>query len=228
MNKALKYLLPILLISFSSVNSFSQIDSTKKVKKETQIDNDIKTTGNYQLKTTTKVKPISNFELKIDKKLNTDVVDKNLNQHKSTSKNHNFFLEELPEGRDIIGKKYWKGKDVTHKKLESHLSLGTITSKTKIIKIECRDFGEIDGDRIRIYLNNNIVSDNIGLKGNFYVYSVNLEKGYNKIDFEALNQGYSGPNTSELRVYDDNGTLLTAKGWGLNTKQIATIGIHFY
>jgi len=228
MNKALKYLLPILLISFSSVNSFSQIDSTKKVKKETQIDNDIKTTGNYQLKTTTKVKPISNFELKIDKKLNTDVVDKNLNQHKSTSKNHNFLLEELPEDRDITGKKYWKGKDVTHKKLESHLSLGTITSKTKIIKIECRDFGEIDGDRIRIYLNNNIVSDNIGLKGNFYVYSVNLEKGYNKIDFEALNQGYSGPNTSELRVYDDNGTLLTAKGWGLNTKQIATIGIHFY
>ena len=225
MNKALKYLLPILLISFSSVNSFSQIDSTKKVKKETQIDNDIKTTGNYQLKTTTKVKPISNFELKIDKKINTNVVDKNLNQHKSTSKNHNFLLEELPEDRDIIGKKYWKGKDVTHQKLKSNLSLGTINSSTKTVKIECRDHSYVDGDRIRIYLNEKIISNNIGLKGNYYVYYINLELGYNRIDFQALNQGLSGPNTAELNVYDDKGNLISAKEWNLPTGATATLGI---
>jgi len=225
MNKALKYLLPILLISFSSVNSFSQIDSTKKVKKETKIDNDIKTTGNYQLKTTTKVKPISNFELKIDKKLNTDVVDKNLNQHKSTSKNHNFLLEELPEDRDIIGKKYWKGKDVTHQKLKSTVSLGTVNSSTKTVKIECRDHSYVDGDRIRIYVNEKVVSSNIGLKSNYYVMYLNLEKGYNRIDFQALNQGLSGPNTAEVILYDGNGTIISAKEWNITTGETATLGV---
>lgn len=228
MNNVLKSLFFISLISFSSANLFSQNDSTITKKLNGEIGT---TKGNYQLKAvsaTKKVKPISNFNLKINKKLNTAAIDKNLKQNKSSAQTQNFLLEELPEDKDIIGKKYWKGKDVTHQKLRSDLSLGTITSKTERVKIECRDFGEVDGDRIRIYLNNKIVSNNIGLKGNYYVYYVNLKKGYNKIDFEALNQGYAGPNTSELKVYDANGMLLTSKGWGLTTRQIATIGIHYY
>ncbi len=231
MKNIFKPIILTVLISFSTLTLFSQNDTTKTIVKDARINNEISTKGNYQLKAVsanTKVKPVSDFDIRIENKLNTETVNEQLSKNKPTSNPQNFLLEELPENRDIIGKKYWKGKDVTHKKLESHLSLGTLTSKTKMVKIECRDFGEVDGDRIRIYLNNNIVSDNIGLKGNYYVYFVNLEKGYNKIDFEALNQGYAGPNTAELRVYDDNGTLLTAKGWGLNTKQIATIGIHFY
>ena len=221
----LKSFLIILLISFSSVNSFSQSDTSKTVIKEKKINSEISNTGNYKLKATTKVKPNSSFELKIDKKLNTAAIDKNLSQNKATNKTRNFLLEELPENRDIIGKKYWKGKDVTHKRLESNLSLGTVNSSTRTVKIECRDHSYVDGDRIRLYLNEKVISDNIGLKGNYYVYYINLDPGYNRIDFQALNQGFSGPNTAELKVYDDKGNLISAKEWNLGTGQTATLGI---
>ncbi|MFK5958112.1 MAG: hypothetical protein QM495_04470 [Lutibacter sp.] len=223
MNTSLKSLFIILLISFSSATSFSQSDTTKTIIKEKSIISEISTTGNYKLKATTKVTPNSNFKLQIDKKLNTAAIDKNLEQNKS--KNHNFLLEELPEDQDIIGKKYWKGKDVTHKRLESNLSLGTVNSSTETVRIECRDHSYVDGDRIRLYLNEKIISDNIGLKSNYYVYYINLEKGYNRIDFQALNQGFSGPNTAELRVYDDKGNLISAKEWNLPTGATATLGI---
>lgn len=222
MNNTLKSLFLILLISFSSASLFSQNDTTKT-------NNEINTTkGNYQLKAAsseTKVQPISDFNLKIENKLNTDAINKNLNEHKPTAQTQNFLLEELPEDSDIIGKKYWKGKDVTNKKLASTFSLGTINSATKTIKIECRDYSYVDGDRIKIYLNEQVVSDDIGLKGNYYVLYVDLKQGYNRIDFQALNQGFSGPNTAEFSVYDANGNLLSSKEWNLATNETATLGI---
>jgi len=223
MNNTLKSLFFILLISFNSVNSFSQNDTTKKIGDEI---NTIK--GNYQLKATSatnKVQPITDLDLRNETKLNTAAIDKNLNEHKPTAQTQNFLLEELPEDSDIIGKKYWKGKDVTNKKLVSTFSLGTIKSATKTVKIECRDYSYVDGDRIKIYLNEQVVSDNIGLKGNYYVLYVELKQGYNRIDFQALNQGFSGPNTAEFSVYDANGNLLSSKEWNLATAETATIGI---
>ncbi len=224
----MKSLLLTILISFFSIYSFSQSDTTNVATKTKKFDNEInikKSTDQLKAKTTTtEVNPNSNIDFKIDKKLNTDAINKNLNQNKS-KENQTFLLETLPEDRDIIGKKYWKGKDVTHKNLESHLSLGTIYSTSKTVKIECRDHSYIDGDRIRIYLNEKPVSTNIGLKGNYYVLYIDLQPGYNRIDFQALNQGLYGPNTAEVNVYDDKGNLISSKEWNLPTGYIATLGI---
>ena len=44
-----------------------------------------------------------------------------------------------------------------------------------------------------------------------------------KIDFEALNQGTAVPNTAEVRVYDDKGSLISASQWNLGTGFKATI-----
>lgn len=228
MSNAFKSLLFIFLISFSS-SLYSQKETTKSSSSEKKINNEINTAkGNYKIKASSKnsnVKPPVNFNLNSDKKLNTEAINKNLRKNKANSKNQNFLLEELPEDRDIIGKRYWKGKDVTHKKLASNLSLGTITSKSRTVKIECRDHSYVDGDRIKIYLNEKVISNNIGLKNNYYVVYVNLEQGYNRIDFQALNQGFSGPNTAELNVYDDKGNLISAKEWNMPTGATATIGI---
>ena len=136
MNTSLKSLFIIILISFGYVNSFSQTDSTKTVIKEKKVYSEISNTGNYKLKATTKVKPNSSFELKINKKLNTSSIDKNLDQNKSTQ-NHNFLLEELPENKDIIGKKYWKGKDVT-------IKIRPIVSWAGSIKTEKQKFDNTD------------------------------------------------------------------------------------
>ena len=51
---------------------------------------------------------------------------------------------------------------------------------------------------------------------------VELIKGFNKIDFVALNQGSAGPNTAEVRVYDDQGRLMMANLWNLATGTKAT------
>ena len=155
------------------------------------------------------------------------LIDNNLKKY-NNSNNQNFLMETLPEDRDITGKKYWQNKDVTHQKLKSYVSLGTLNSKTKTVKVECRDYSYVDGDRIRIYLNEHVVSDNIGLKANYYVYYLTLEKGYNKVDFQAINQGLSGPNTAELNVYDANGTLISSNEWGLATGEVATLGILYH
>lgn len=226
MNITLKSLFIISLICFSSTSLFSQKDTSKTTIKDKKINSEMNNTkGNFQLKATPKVKQPSNFNLKNDKRLNTEAINKNLNKYKTNVDNSNFLMETLPENRDIIGKRYWKNKDVTHKKLESNLSLGTIYSKTKMVRIECRDHSYIDGDRIQIYHNNHVISSNISLKGNSYVLYINLVKGYNRIDFQALNQGFSGPNTAELKIYDDKGNLISAKEWNLPTGATATIGI---
>ena len=222
-----QYLYFFLLLSFTSIQVFSQSD-TSKIKK---IDNEtLLPKNNGQLKVNfskVKLNPNTNLDLKIDAKVNADVINNNLNKY-SNSNNQNFLMETLPEDRDITGKRFWQNKDVTHQKLKSSVSLGTLNSKTKTVKVECRDYSYVDGDRIKIYLNEHVVSDNIGLKANYYVYYLTLEKGYNKIDFQAINQGFSGPNTAELNVYDANGTLISSKEWGLATGEVATLGILYH
>ncbi len=227
MNISLKIFLSLLLISTITNASFSQTD-TSKIKK---IDSEINVT-----KSTNKLKAVSQknltnpntqLDLNINKQLNTAAINKKLNSSKSNN-NSNFLLENLPEDSDIIGKKYWNNKDVTHTTLKSNYSLGTVKSTTKTVKVECRDYSYVDGDRIRIFLNEQVVSDNIGLKGNYYVYYITLEKGYNRIDFQAINQGLSGPNTAELNLYDANGNLISSKEWALGTGQNATLGVLHY
>ena len=51
---------------------------------------------------------------------------------------------------------------------------------------------------------------------------IKLLEGFNKIDFVALNQGESGPNTAEVRVYDDDGNVMMSNLWNLATGSKAT------
>ncbi|WP_456421110.1 hypothetical protein [Lutibacter sp.] len=204
----------------SSFTLFSQIDSTKTINNEMGV-----TISTNQLKanpSTTKTKPNINFN--INKKINTEAINQNLKKY-SNNNASNMLLENRPEDKDIIGVKYWKGKDVTHKSLASTYGLGTVTTTSRIVKIETRDHSYIDGDRIKIYLNEQVISDNVGLKGSYFVIYVKLKDGYNRIDFQALNQGFSGPNTAEFSLYDANGNLLSDKEWNLTTGQTATLGV---
>ena len=44
-----------------------------------------------------------------------------------------------------------------------------------------------------------------------------------KVDFEALNQGFSGPNTAQFMIFDDKGSLISSNQWKLGTGFKATI-----
>lgn len=87
----------------------------------------------------------------------------------------------------------------------------------------CRDFEYVDGDRVSILVNDQIVIQNLTLNSTFRGINLKLEKGFNKIDFVALNQGDSGPNTAELRIYDDNDILISSNQWNLATGAKATL-----
>ncbi|RPD93245.1 hypothetical protein EGM88_13510 [Aureibaculum marinum] len=126
---------------------------------------------------------------------------------------------------DILKKKYFNGKDMSNVQLSSDFSLGTLHSTSKTVRIEVRDHSLVDGDRIRVYLNEKLLKSNVSLKGLYYIINIDLRKGYNRIDIEALNEGFSGPNTAEIRVFDENGYLLSEKEWNIRMGQIATLGV---
>jgi len=222
MTQNLKHLVFTFIFVWSSIALFSQTDSIKTISNEVGV-----TTSTNKLKatsSTTRTNPNANINFNTNKKLNTKAINNNLKKY-SNNNTSNMLLENRPEDKDIIGVKYWNNKDVTHKRLASTFGLGTVTTRSKTVKIEARDHSYVDGDRIKVYLNEQVISDNIGLKSNYFVLYVTLKDGYNRIDFQALNQGFSGPNTAEFSVYDANGNLLSDKEWNLTTGQTATLGI---
>lgn len=170
-----------------------------------------------------KVAP-NNLNLNFNKELNIDAVNNKLKNYTSTN-DPNFLMENLPEDNDIIGKRYWGNQDITHKKLGSTYSLGTVNSASKTVRVVCRDHSYVDGDIIKIYINEQPLENNIVLKAGYYSVYLDLKEGYNRIDFQALNQGLSGPNTAELKLYDANDNLISSKEWGLLTGQTATLGV---
>ena len=95
--------------------------------------------------------------------------------------------------------------------------LGQFDVKSKYLKIVCRDHEYPDGDRVRILVNDKVVIPEILLESASKEYYIDLSNGFNKVEFEALNQGTSGPNTAAFRVYDDRGNIVTSNEWNLTT-----------
>ena len=92
----------------------------------------------------------------------------------------------------------------------------------EFVGIVCRDHEYIDGDRVKIIVNGEIADPNILLTGAFKGINVNLKKGFNRIDFVALNEGSSSPNTAQVHVYDDKGNLIYSNKWLLSRGSKAT------
>ncbi|MEZ7500637.1 hypothetical protein QO200_18115 [Flavobacterium sp. Arc3] len=101
--------------------------------------------------------------------------------------------------------------------------LGLFKTNSKTAKVRYRDAAYVDGDKIRIYVNYKVVDYEVLLEGEFKGFEIKLEKGINRIDFEALNEGFASPNTAEFEVYDDNGKLISSSQWNIGEGYKATI-----
>lgn len=101
--------------------------------------------------------------------------------------------------------------------------LGRFDIKSVFINVVYRDHGQVDGDRIRVFLNDDVIRPNVYLTSGYNGFKLNLKQGINKIEFEALNQGDLGPNTAEFQVFDDNENLVSSNRWNLSTGSRATI-----
>ena len=101
--------------------------------------------------------------------------------------------------------------------------LGTFKITGNKANIRCRDHEYPDGDRVRVFVNGTVFIADLLLTGNYKSFAVPLVEGINKIEFVALNQGESGPNTAEFQVFDDNGVEVSSKKWNLLTGVTASI-----
>lgn len=101
--------------------------------------------------------------------------------------------------------------------------LGSFKTKTFTSTVRFRDAAFVDGDRIKVYLNDKMIQPEISLSGEFQGFKINLKEGINKIDFEALNEGFASPNTAQFEVYDDKGAVISASQWNVGTGYKATI-----
>lgn len=101
--------------------------------------------------------------------------------------------------------------------------LGDFKTTGTSVDLFCRDHEFVDGDKVRILVNDQVVYNSVNLIGTYKGILLKLERGFNRIDIIALNQGSSGPNTAEFKLLDDKGKLLTSNEWNLTTGAKGTI-----
>ncbi|AUP77416.1 hypothetical protein C1H87_01245 [Flavivirga eckloniae] len=103
------------------------------------------------------------------------------------------------------------------------LYFGDIKTKSKYVYVQYRDYGQVDGDLIRVSVNDEIVEYRVSLSGGFGGFKLTLKEGFNKIDFLALHEGYTLPNTAHFRIIDDQNNILASDLWALSIDVKATI-----
>ena len=93
---------------------------------------------------------------------------------------------------------------------------GDFKTKSETIKVMYRDPQAVDGDLLKVLLNDKVVMNNIFLEGNFKTLEIKLVDGFNKIDFVALNEGQYFPNTGAFIILD-KGVQLYSSEWNMST-----------
>ena len=149
-----------------------------------------------------------------DPKLDDDGAKINMEEQEKFLNPGDIYLSKLK------GKGVEAGKDP--KKFRTNQFMGDYRMEGNQARIIFRDHEYPDGDRVRILHNDMVIQPNVLLVERFVGLTVELVPGFNKIDFVALNQGTSGPNTAEVRVYDENGEMTAANQWNLATGVKAT------
>ncbi|WP_029033291.1 hypothetical protein [Salinimicrobium terrae] len=126
------------------------------------------------------------------------------------------------KGKDFTPKAFTKDKEA-REEFRRDQYLGDFKTTGVFVELYCRDHEYIDGDKVKITVNGIVINRNMSLGATFTPIMVKLDSGLNNIEFEALNQGTSGPNTAELRVYDDQGREVIRKEWNLLTGSTANL-----
>lgn len=101
--------------------------------------------------------------------------------------------------------------------------LGDFKTGGKFVEVYCRDDQYVDGDKIRVFLNGKMIHSSITLGAGWTPILLDLVKGFNTIEFEALNQGSSGPNTAAFSIMDDSGQIMNSNRWNLLTGSKASM-----
>ena len=212
--KAMKSAFTLIIVLFFSCVGWGQTDIPKRqpLKLSAEKKLEVKSTPNKG----TALNMPSILTKNPDAKLNDPLKDRNIKMLPDKQlKQAGFDMKIDPK----VGEAERKGSG----KFFGDMYLGDIKTSSKFIGVVCRDHEYVDGDRVKVYANDQVVEPNIMLTGSFKGINIDLDKGFNRLDFEALNQGTSGPNTAQVDVYDENGKLLYSNKWLLSTGSKASL-----
>lgn len=206
-------------IIFFSLTVQAQFESSKrKVSFSAIPDKASKKSAIVPQSASTSVTPSIKFESQLTKK-NDDKFLQGLPKIPKVGEVQNPKTYDLKSPSEIYTEKFnTKSSDgEIEERFKSDTFLGEFKTESKTIRIACRDHEFPDGDLVRIWVNDKVAVNQILLDVQFKELFLTLEPGFNKIEFEALNQGESGPNTAQFVVYDDQGNLVTTNKWNLTT-----------
>jgi len=204
----------VLAFSFVSTSLFAQIEKPRTNIKIEAIDKVDETPSGFELPVS-KAKGLSESKPLFNSTIDSDLGKNNTDLDITKG-------DGLQDYKTNNGPKYFTKDKEALAEYGRDQNLGEVITSASTVNIVCRDHEYVDGDRIQVRVNDDIVRAEIRLYGTFQGFDLPLLPGINKIEFIALNQGSSGPNTAELHVYDDNDLLISAKEWNLLTGKKAT------
>ena len=217
----MKYYILIFILIFTSSGVFAQIDKEKKLKIIPAEESKTDSSPNVLSPS----KPLDNTP-----NLNTPQVSRNLELPKEEFSM--FPKEKFGNPGELYEKRVNENLDylrLSKAEIEAKNGnttdqyLGDFRSNAEFVNVIYRDHGYTDGDIIQVLVNDDIIHPRVYLTGGFKGFKLDLQKGFNKVDFLALNQGESGPNTAEFKVIDDKGMIVSHNQWNLATGVKATI-----
>lgn len=147
---------------------------------------------------------------------------RNYDLGKEEEKSFNMIDDEFKEYKSNLVPKYFSQDKDIKPEYGKDMYLGDLKTKSKLVSILYRDHEYVDGDRVRIFVNDEMVVNNVMLEADFRGFDLPLQDGFNKIEFQALNQGTSGPNTAQLEIRDEIGNVVASYEWNLLTGRKAT------
>ncbi|WP_300566314.1 hypothetical protein [Flavobacterium sp.] len=104
-------------------------------------------------------------------------------------------------------------------------NFGQFETESATLVINYRDFGMVDGDLVRVWVDGKLMIDMLPLDGNTNKVSVGLMMGINFIQIEAVNEGMLSPNTGEFALIEDDGNTMTSSQWNLASGFKATFNV---
>ena len=207
-----QYLLTLFLLSVICLNAQTDFPRTQPLNIEADKKLDLKSNPN------------SGTALKMPSLLD-DSANSSIRETKNSRNVKMLPEKELKQaGFDLkLDTKVGERQNNNSKKHFGDMYLGDVKTEGNFVGIVCRDHEYVDGDRVRVYVNGEVAEYNILLTAGFKGINIDLEKGFNRLDFEALNQGTSGPNTAQVDVYDEKGVLIHSIQWLLSTGSKASL-----
>lgn len=194
-------------------------------------------------------KPVKNLNQKatVPQKVTTSLFPEIKFQSQLQKNNDDKFLKGLPEipkvGVEQNPKSYAlksPAEDYTEKFNEQlkedgirpelynrDMNLGQFVVYTQKVNLNSRDYGAIDGDLVRVWVNGKMYVPKVYLESKFQEITLDLDKGINVIEIEALNYGELSPNTGQFAFYDANKEFITNQYWNLGIGYKARILIEY-